>query len=564
MSEVRLVLRDAVGDISGKCHASLVERVVAALTAEPETIDELKAAMDRFEASSKEGFLKWFHAGCNDEPYDAGLAVIDLPARLITSESTYSHPSLCGEVRLHDGIASTDQWVRYHLPDDWRITSEAWNWRPVAEERRRERLARPPLDARAVLYGAPLLEFIASECFQAFHKVPGGEKPAVALAECSDGANWRSFDDDGPPRNDSEMIAIRDIHARWLLTARSELRDETPRSALLARRGFIDGDLQDRATQWSMQGQCPLGLDVSTPAYRFGGFGTHELVIYYYLVRRLLWSCRDQVAVLIAQPQAKYMTAGDYIAAEVTRLAQVRDVWLDTPDPEYHGRTPRSIIDRERRRLPEGLAPGEAIIDHDCPLCQMMADGQSGPVFWHLDGCNMDWDFAFSFHATREDWEAEQREYEEFNRQFDARRAERERLGVEYPGKGYADPDYVWERSFTADESDSLPLEMRLFGIGSNLAELIVDLKQPQEDRPLIDQLSRDFENLRKIARTDPSRAFALADPVIGRFCNTLTDVGAAREDLRPKCEDLSMRLARFFEPPSVRATYEGDDNIPF
>jgi hypothetical protein len=181
------------------------------------------------------------------------------------------------------------------------------------------------------------------------------------------------------------------------------------------------------------QKMAPKGGNDAQNAVRFKGSD----------VRRLLWSCRDELATLAASPQAQFMSAGDFCASEVPRLGQVRDVWLDSPDPEYHGRTPRSIIVRERRRLPEGIDPGEAIVDHDCPLCQMMADGLSGPVFWHLDGCNMDSDFAFSFHATSEEWEAEQREYEEFNRKFEAEREECERLGVKYPGAGYADPDVV-------------------------------------------------------------------------------------------------------------------------
>src|SRR5262249_8999577 len=164
------------------------------------------------------------------------------------------------------------------------------------EARRGERQAQGPLDTRAVLYGRPLLEFIATECFQGFHSPTGSKPAALSLAEVPDVANWRSFDDDGPPRDDLEELAVGDIHGRWLLGPRSDLRGQPPRNVLLARKGFIDWDLQDRANQWSAQHGCPPGLDVKSHAYRFGGFGTHEIVIYYYLVRRLLWSCRDELA----------------------------------------------------------------------------------------------------------------------------------------------------------------------------------------------------------------------------------------------------------------------------
>ena len=48
----------------------------------------------------------------------------------------------------------------------------------------------------------------------------------------------------------------------------------------------------------------------------------------------------------------------------------------------------------------------DAMVDPDCPSCQMLAD-MPGPTFWHLDGCNMDNEFAFDiYRRTREEWEA--------------------------------------------------------------------------------------------------------------------------------------------------------------
>jgi hypothetical protein len=129
------------------------------------------------------------------------------------------------------------------------------------------------------------------------------------------------------------------------------------------------------------------------------------------------------------------------------RLERVRDEWLAAPDAECHGRTPRSIIDRERTRLPERMSSHEAIVDPDCPCCQMMAD-MPGPVFWHLDGCKMDDDFAFDIRLrTREEWEAEQRERNEFDRRFEAKQAERKRSGVADSDFGGEDENSVWSSS---------------------------------------------------------------------------------------------------------------------
>ena len=80
-----------------------------------------------------------------------------------------------------------------------------------------------------------------------------------------------------------------------MMTPRDDLRGQRPREVLLARRDAIAWDMQDREMQWSHEGECPRGLDPDSAAYRFGGFGTHELVTYYDMVRFLLWVCRDDV-----------------------------------------------------------------------------------------------------------------------------------------------------------------------------------------------------------------------------------------------------------------------------
>ena len=60
MSEVRLVIRDASRTISGTPHGAFADAVVAALSAEPETIEELDAAVERFR---REPTARAFSAG---------------------------------------------------------------------------------------------------------------------------------------------------------------------------------------------------------------------------------------------------------------------------------------------------------------------------------------------------------------------------------------------------------------------------------------------------------------------------------------------------------------------
>jgi len=327
-------------------------------------------------------------------------------------------------------------------------------------------------------------------------------------------------------------------------------------------------------------GACPPGLDESSFAFRYGGFGTHELVKYYDLVRELLWSSWGRLSELgKTQPDSHWpemFTVGDFLTREVPRLEQVRDDWFATPDPECHGRTPRSIIDRERARLPEGMSGHDAIVDPDCPCCQMMAD-MPGPMFWHLDGCNMDNEFAFDmYQRTREEWDAEQRKWEEHSRRFNAEWAERRRLGVADHGSGQPGEKSVWSSSFSLSDAADLPLGVRLFAIGGHLAELIVDLRgdvagaaAPPEAQRWIDQLNRDFGNLHEVLQTsEPSLAEALISPLINRFTESLFAVASARPDLTEKCDSMTNSLVQFLEPDSSDSPEStrdsGDPDLPF
>ncbi len=183
----------------------------------------------------------------------------------------------------------------------------------------------------------------------------------------------------------------------------------SPREVLLDKREFIDFDLHSRQLQWSSLGECPPPLPLHSNAYLRAPFGTHEIVIYYHLVRYLITQCLEKW-------RAREELSPD---TEIARLEQLKSAWLAEPKLPYSGRTPSSIIELERRRIPITVAASEAIIDEDCPLCRMMAKELEAPMFWHLDGSDMDYCFEFSFYKTREEWEAEQKRWEEFHQEFE-------------------------------------------------------------------------------------------------------------------------------------------------
>ncbi|PYS94603.1 MAG: hypothetical protein DMF64_00190 [Acidobacteria bacterium] len=378
MSSIRLNISDAERAINGEVHGCFGDAVVAALTAEPETIDELGLALARFiKPLSDLSPFAWLQQGESFEPYDAGVVVIDLAARIVAVDSSYSQPSAEGNVRIEDESSADEVFIPYRLSDDWLFVYSMPEYEGVSAKRRAERLAFKPLDVREVLYGRALLEFIARELFAA-----------------------RNSDDEG---------LFTEIHAKWLMTTREDLRDKTPREILLAKQDFIDFDLHSRSLQWSFTGACPPPLPLGSNAYARAGFGTHEIVVYYELVRYLLAECFTR---LRAEKEFS-------LNATVEYLEQLKAAWLAAPNRDFSGRTPGQIIEWERQRVNLTMSATEYVIDEDCDLCQAMAEDFDTPTFWHLDGCNMDDRFEFSFHKTRAEFEAERKQWEEFNQEFD-------------------------------------------------------------------------------------------------------------------------------------------------
>jgi hypothetical protein len=438
MSEVRLNLIDSQQILQGTIHGSIANACIAALSAEPETIGELEAALARYikptgDADEQSGcFASFFGASeVGTEPWDAGVVVIDLPARIVAAESTYSHPEREGEVLYHDGTKSTDFSVLYRVSDEWIFLHSIAEYKSANSVRRQER-SKPLLDARSVLYGKPLLKFIvtnvreSSVCLESIRKLrvlEQAQQPHVDGAEIesdkhlSDGL---SVEEEKTSRALGEEIT--GIHARWLTTSRADLGGQAPRDVMLAKKEFIDFDMHTRTLQWSFQGEGPPCLSDDSFAYRFAGFGTHECVIYYDLVRLLLWSTLDHQCLEETRPLLD-------ACAEIKWLEQIKYEWLENPQKDFDGRVPALLIENERRRLPITLQAKDMIIDENCEICVMSArevEMGYGPGFWCLDGSHMDEGFAFSFCRTREEWDEENRRQEEFDREFNRKWKEKE------------------------------------------------------------------------------------------------------------------------------------------
>jgi hypothetical protein len=469
MSEVKLNLVDAHSIRVGTVHGSVADASVAALTADPETIAELEKALARY-IKPDENYSQFASFNRRDEidaePSDAGIVIIDLAARVVAAESTYSQPGPEGQVEYHNGRHGTDVPIGYLLDSSWLFVNSAESYRWSAARRRFERQAILPLDARAVLYGQRMLEFILK--FASELRAKG-----FAL----------------PPRSQESIGeiagAIVKAHAAWLTSPRGDLRGRAPRDVMLEKRHFIGMDLESRALQWSMLGEGPPCLPLDSHAYRYAGFGTHEWVVYYDLVRYLLsmstiGSSSENTAGQFSedistsfQTHAIGNVTSDAVASVVREynplmieeLERLKCDWLESAQDKYDGRTPAVIIDNERRRLPITMTPDELMIDEDCECCRMLArEAKTGcPTFWYLDSCHVEDEFAFSTCLTIQEWEAENRRREELELEF-ARRN--------------------WENEEQQRDFDRQMLESELYGEG------------PEADAPALAKYSEDWEPL--------------------------------------------------------------------
>jgi hypothetical protein len=394
MSETTLNILDATRTIHGHVHASTADHLVAALAADPTTIEELALAFGRFEQPVEgRAVLGGFRNGFDRESWDAGIVCIDLIGRAVSCESTYSCMGHRGEEDWHDGTSCTQIRLPFRLAEDWLFTDDVKQFEMHSKRRRAER--REPLDERAVIYGK-LPEFIVRQVH---------DRQSEFAA------------DDG----DARYELVRSIHVNWMMTPRDDLDGKSPRDVMIdARHSHIQWDVQNQSTHWSFVRQAPPGIPRDSHAYRFGGFGTTELVLYYDLTRELICECLERAS------SSRFTE--DRLPAEAEHLQKRRQDWLHDSNTELtHRRTPAGLIDLERRRLPIKCTDDEAIVDPDCPCCQSLANEEEfGPTFMFYDGSSMDDDFAFSFHRTRDEWEAEQRQYEQYNREFEERWRNRE------------------------------------------------------------------------------------------------------------------------------------------
>jgi len=476
--------------------------VLAALSAEPESFAELAEAVRRYQPDHRL-FDQPRQGGERSEAQaDEQWCLIDLVGRTVVAAAGFELPDPHGAYEADaDEHAEGFPIVWLDTPGDWLFRQVDDEWRAVVAARASARAAAHRVDARAVLYGLPLLEHVADNILAAIAHSPDQSR-----------AQERA----------------RAVHAQWLLTARTDLGERTPREVLLAERNRIASDLQHRSEQWSLQGHAAPALLSESTAYRLGGFGTTEVVLYFDLVRALLAQAWKLAAQDLPPTQALL----------VQRLAEFRDGWLNQPN-EATGPllTPAELIESERRRMP--VTSDGSHLDCDCPICQAEAESEFGPAFLCFDGHHLELEeeFAFSLCETRAVWERQQEEDRLFSEDLDRKARERAAGGGDA-----VDPlaGSVWQTSFVDWEalagSDASPRQA-LLALGFPLAELAGDLQNRPDGADLLRSLNRAYGGLRA------SQDAVATNSAAQELRDLLEVVSGKFPGLTAKCADLQSRL---------------------
>lgn len=479
-------------------HDGLADILLAALCAEPTTIDELRLAMGRFvDPDVVDQIFSRTEPGVATRQESGGHLLVELTARLVVNGTVAPEMPRVGSVLSCDAESTLDRWLPYRIPELWQTTTDTRRWRELADRRRPQFSPEQTRDYRSVLYG----------------------ELAAALLD-----RWLAC---GAGPRDVDRFEVQDW---WLVTERADLAGSAPRDVLLMRQRWIDGDVADQAENWSMTGRCPPGLPQKSYAYRSAGFGTHEIVFYHELTDMLLKEIES------------WLTAGKFTtrAELVSHLEQLQQEWLHQPQEGLYDQSPAALIARERARLPAVVPKGHAHLDDDCPLCRMMAESDQ-PMIWQLDSFHLQMRFATSFCRTRREWDDFRREAEDWLGGHPMKEIEESSK----PGE-QALRDKVWVNSYTnmsslAEMPDWESVNVMLFAVGGHMGELVQDLRRSQASDEVVEALHVAFDELRMCVRDD--RDLVMVQSAIAEFCDALDGARRASSQVDAKCSDLESKL---------------------
>lgn len=582
--------------------------MLACLSSDPRSLEELALAWSRYRPDQPLMELEWCEA---DRPRKSGQwLAIDLAAQRYAWRDPEDLAAKPGCYELTDEeLAGRNRFAWINVPPWWRaVPPKQWPFttgrsspdsaaRPGAARSRGGSMTaterRPPLDFRSVLYGRPLVEFIAQQAKEHQQEVLASDS-AFTDAEANEGrgnegaaegdeglcssADAERHESDGAtvtgdPSEDwcrelsrEERAQVKRwekltkrIHAGWLMTPRDDLAGKRPRRFLHAHREWKDRELDQRRSQWSRERRPPPPAPRTSDLFCFGPMGLEEVTHYFDL-------CRYLIGIALQMVDDEPRVAETQL---IERLELARDDWLSGEAMEGDRFTVQEVIDGERQLIPR-VASSDPF-DCDCPLCRIheLEPDLFGPAFWMCDTFReeMEEEFAFSLHARQEDWQKARDEWLSWSYApiergeasdsdasnsdeagGDARygRSEAEAVSTELPD---GDWPKVWETSFS-DDSHGSP-RLSLLGIGGHLGEIIDQLKELGAAREEINRLNRAFDELahavrRWLAREPPrvqSGEPSSFEPAAAEMIQLLERAALEHPELTAKSADLQSQI---------------------
>ncbi len=334
-----------------------------------------------------------------------------------------------------------------------------------------------------------------------------------------------------------------EIHRDWLMTPRDDLGGRMPRQCLHGGIDWIERVIDGQRWQISRNAP-PVPIPHSMANRPNVPMGLSEVCMYFDLCRELIqsgwiWmgSHSDQAGMVKnVLPFASY-------------LEEVQQSWMQLP--HEGGSSPSAIINAERHRSPRvvGMDGENHILDCNCPICEMMAEGSFGPTFVSIDGHHLELDdeFAFSTCETHEEWEIKQGEFEEMCASIHSKQVAAKEAGEEEQDEFAS----VWKRSYINDQGIAGDTNGHL-SISFLLADMIGSLEEQGSSQESIVAINQAFRLYRAAGPYELAHATDL-------FQQSLEQVALQNPELVSRSADLQNRLDELFR----RRTTSETENDP-
>lgn len=425
--------------------------------------------------------------------------------------------------------------VSIHLPPWWELHENA---AITSVNQPRVSPITKPLVSREILYGEPFLVDIASRIIEI--------ATSDARKKCRKFLGKRTV----------APVTIA-AHRDWLMTPREDLDGRMPRQLLHVAMGWADSVVCGQRLR------CEDGVPLVAVPDDWEGFdtapmGSQEVCMYFDLCRDLIESgwhwCQTHERLLTTE-------AKDSLQNQLVRfLRDAKTDWLKKPSDD--GTPPNFIIECDRRRVPWGsglpiegidaVPSKQHILDCDCPICAMMADGMFGIGFTSISGYHLesDGEFAFSLCETREEWELEQDAFDAFDDGLDDD-PDSDEDGPDQDQIPDPDTDQRFASAWSGIRQDApIPGDRGGFlKMAFMIGEIVSVLQDQGAKQDEIRRLNEDFADYRRADAKSANPATRLRD-TLRSISNRYPELISRSADLQSRIDENARDLANNYPGP--------------